>query len=146
MAKFAVVMAVLAAAGLGGAVALAQSSAPFFYDPQPRWAEDPETEVVCAAIEKECPGILNDGQIETVWGYIEMYDADGYLAGLRSVKSTGCKPLDEHLLLGHRHFRGAFSKPGVPDLDDIRAELAPGTSKDAVRIVKRGETQVGLGC
>ena len=65
---------------------------------------------------------------------------------MRSVKSTGCKPLDEHLLLGQRHFRGAFSKAGMPDLDDIKAELAPGTNKDAVRIVKRGETQVGMGC
>ncbi len=144
MTKIAVTIAL--AAGLAGAAALAQSTAPFFYDPQPRWTEDPETEVVCAAIEKECPGILKDGQIETEWGYIEMYDADGYLAGLRSVKSTGCKPLDEHLLLGHRHFRTAFSKPGQPDLDDIRAELAPGTNKDSVRIVKRGQTQVGLGC
>jgi len=136
----------IAAAGLAGAAALAQSAAPFFYDPQPRWAEDPETEEVCAAIARECPGLLKAGEIETNWGYVELYDPDGFLAGLRSVKSTGCKPLDEHLLLGHRQFRGAFSKPGVPDLDDIKAELAPGTNKDSVRIVKRGETQVGLGC
>lgn len=140
------IAATAAAIAMFGAAAVAQVGTPFFYDPQPRWAEDPETEVVCEAIVKECPGLLKDGEIETVWGYTELYDADGYLAGLRSTKSTGCKPLDEHLLLGHRHFRGAFSKPGVPDLDDIRAELAPGTSKDAVRIVKRGETQVGLGC
>jgi len=135
-----------AVAGLAGAAALAQNAAPFFYDPQPRWTERPETEEVCAAIVKECPGLLKDGEIETEWGYAELYDADGFLVGVRSVKSTGCKPLDEHLLLGQRHFRSAFSKPGVPDLDDIKAELAPGTSKDAVRIVKRGETQVGMGC
>jgi hypothetical protein len=133
-------------AGLVGAAALAQAAAPFFYDPQPRWVEDPETEVVCAAIVKECPALLKDGEIEAKWGYAELYDPDGFLAGVRSTKSTGCKPLDEHLLLGQRHFRNAFSKPGVPDLDDIKAELAPGTSKAAVRIVKTSETQVSIGC
>jgi hypothetical protein len=133
-------------AGLLGAAAPAQSVTPFFYDPQPRWAEDPETEVVCAAIIKECPGMLKDGEIETDWSYAELYDPDGFLVGVRSLKSTGCKPLDEHLLLGQRHFRGAFSKPNVPDLDDITAELAPGTNKSAVRIVKTGETQVSIGC
>jgi len=137
---------IIVAAGLAGAAALAEGAAPFFYDPQPRWAEDPETEVVCAAIAKECAGLLKDNEIEANWGYAELYDPDGYLVGVRSIQSTGCKPLDEHLLLGQRHFRGAFSKPGVPDLDDIKAELAPGTSKAAVRIVKRGETQVSIGC
>jgi hypothetical protein len=133
-------------AGLVGAAALAQNSTPFFYDPQPRWAERPETEEVCAAIVAECPGLLKEGEVETNWTYAELYDADGYLVGVRSLKSTGCKPLDEHLLLGQRHFRSAFSKAGTPDLDDITAELAPGTNKDAVRIVKTGETQVGMGC
>ena len=140
-----VAMAFVASA-LVGAAALAQGAAPFFYDPQPRWAEDPETEVVCAAIVKECVSLLKDGEIKADWGYAELYDPDGYLVGLRSLKSTGCKPLDEHLLLGQRHFRGAFSKAGVPDLDDIKAELAPGLNKDAVRIVKTGETQVSIGC
>ena len=145
MAKVKAAMAV-AGAGLIGAAALAQNVVPFFYDPQPRWAERPETEEVCAAIVAECPGLLKDGEVETGWSYAELYDTDGYLVGVRSVKSTGCKPLDEHLLLGQRHFRGAFSKAGVPDLDDIKAEIAPGTNKDSVRIVKRGETQVGMGC
>ena len=137
---------IMIAAGLVGATAVAQDARQFLYDPQPRWAERPETEEVCAAIVKECPGILKEGEVETDWGYAELYDADGYLVGVRSVKSTGCKPLDEHLLLGQRHFRSAFSKAGTPDLDDVTAELAPGTSKDNVRIVKTGETQVGMGC
>ncbi|HMI41282.1 MAG TPA: hypothetical protein VK485_08665 [Sphingomicrobium sp.] len=145
MGKVAVAIMVAAAALAGGA-ALAQGAAPFFYDPQPRWAEDPGTEVVCAAIARECVGLLKDGEIETNWGYAELYDPDGYLVGMRSTRSTGCKPLDEHLLLGQRHFRGAFRKAGTPDLDDITAELAPGASKSAVRIVKRGETQVSIGC
>ena len=70
------------------------------------------------------------------------YNADGMLVGLRSLQSTGCKPLDEHLLISHRHFATAFSEPGKPDLDDVTVELAPGTPKDAVRLVKRGSTQV----
>ena len=138
--------AIAAAIAVFGAAAVAQDATPFSYDPQPRWAERAETEEVCAAIVKECPGLLKEGEIETDWGYAELYDADGYLVGLRSVKSTGCKPLDEHMLLGQRHFRSAFSKAGITDLDDIKAELAPGTDKAAVRIVKRGETQVGMGC
>ena len=130
---------------LGGAAA-AQTARPFTFDPQPRWAEEPDTETVCKAIVAECAGALKDGSVEASWGYAELYDADGYLVGLRSVKSTGCRPLDEHMLLGHRKFRTTFSKDGAPELDDFRVELAPGTRKDAVRIVKQGETQVSMGC
>jgi hypothetical protein len=68
------------------------------------------------------------------------------LVGLRSLQSSGCKPLDEHLLLSHRHFAKTFSEPGKPDLDNFIVELAPGTPKDAVRLVKRGSTQVSIGC
>jgi hypothetical protein len=94
----------------------------------------------------ECSGQLKDGQIDSNWGYAELYNADGYLVGLRSLKTTGCKPLDEHMLLGQRHFVQVFTKAGEPDLDKITAELAPGTPKDAVRLVKRGTTQVSFGC
>jgi hypothetical protein len=120
--------------------------ASFDYSPQPRWAEDPETEVVCAAIRAECAGILNDGEIDTEWRYAELYDADGMLVGLRSLRSTGCKPLDEHLLLSQRHFRTVFTEAGKPDLDDITVELKPGTPRDSVRLVKQGSTQVSMGC
>ena len=68
------------------------------------------------------------------------------LVGLRSLNSTGCKPLDEHLLLGQRHFHTVFTKEGQPDLDDIAVELAPGTPRDAVRLVKWGSTSVPIGC
>lgn len=131
----------LAAVGIA-----AQTSRPFAYDPVPRWAEDPETEEVCKAVAAECAGKFPDGEIETNWGYAELYDADGYLVGLKTIASTGCKPLDEHLLLSHRHFRGAFSKDGEPELEGIAVELKPGTPKDSVRLVKKGETQVGIGC
>ena len=124
----------------------ADRPATFSYDPQPRWQEEPETGEVCAAIEKECAGFLKDGGIDTAWGYAEYYNADGYLVGLRSVKSTGCKPLDENMLLSHRHFVTVFSKDGAPDLDEITVELATGTNPDSVRVVKRSQTQVSIGC
>ena len=127
----------------GGAVAQHPS---FSYDPKPRWAEDPETEVVCEAVRAECKGVLKDGSIEADWTYGAVYDADGMLVGLRSLKSTGCKPLDEHLLLDHRHFLTVFTKPGQPDLDEVALELAPGTPKESVRMVKRDTLSVSFGC
>jgi len=132
--------------GSTAAMAVAQRPAGFAFDPQPRWAEEAETEQVCEAIAKECAAQLKDGSIEADWGYAELYDAGGYLVGLKSVKSTGCRPLDEHMLLGQRHFRTVFSKDGAPDLDGIAVELAAGTSRDSVRLVKQGETSVSMGC
>jgi hypothetical protein len=127
----------------GGAPAQPSS---FVYDPLPRWADDPDTEVVCAAIQAECAALLKKGEIDAEWTYAEVYDAGGMLVGLRSLKSTGCKPLDEHLLLDHRHFATVFTEPGKPDLDGVMVELAPGTSKDSVRLVKRGTTSITMGC
>jgi hypothetical protein len=135
--------AMIAAAALLGAAA---PPASFDYSPQPRWAEDPDTDVVCNAIRAECKSVLKDGEINVDWGYAALYNADGMLVGLRSLKSTGCRPLDEHLLLDHRHFLTVFTKPGEPDLDGITAELAPGTPKDAVRLVKRDTMSVSMGC
>jgi hypothetical protein len=135
---------IAALVALAGGAAAQPSS--FFYDPQPRWAEDPDTEVVCAAIRAECAGILKDGAVDAEWSYGELYDPDGRLVGLRSLQSTGCRPLDEHMLLGQRHFTQVFTKPGQPDLDGITAELAAGTPKASVRIVKRGSTSVSMGC
>jgi hypothetical protein len=127
----------------GGAAADAPA---FDFSPVPRWAEDPETDVVCSAVRAECPGRLKGDGIDAEWSYAELYDADGMLVGIHSLRSTGCKPLDEHLLLSHRHFRTMFSEAGKPDLDDIKVELAPGTAKSAVRLVKQGTTQVSFGC
>lgn len=133
-------------AGLLALTGVAYSPPDFAFDPKPRWADDPETEVVCAAIRAECAGQLKDGGIDAEWSYAELYDADGMLVGLRSLQSSGCKPLDEHLLLSHRHFATTFTEPGKPDLHGISVELAPGTPKNAVRLVKRGSTQVSIGC
>lgn len=139
-------IAALTAACFALAAMTADRPATFSFDPQPRWQEDPETEDVCKAIQSECSAQLKDGQIDADWGYAEYYNADGYLVGLRSLKSTDCKPLDEHMLLSHRHFVTVFSQDGAPDLDDIRVEVAAGTNPDSVRVVKRGETSVSIGC
>ena len=128
-------LAALLVSGFALAAMTADRPAAFSFDPQPRWQEDPETEDVCRAMESECSAQLKDGQIDADWGYAELYNADGYLVGLRSLKSTGCKPLDEHMLLSHRHFVTVFSQDGAPDLDDISVEVAPGTSAVSVRIV-----------
>ena len=141
-AGLAIFMAVAAAT----AALASDRPATFAFDPQPRWQEDPETEDVCRSMESECAAQLVEGQIDADWGYAELYNVDGYLVGLRSLKSTGCKPLDEHMLLSQRHFVTVFSKDGGPDLDEFSVELAPGTDPDAVRLVKRGETQVSIGC
>lgn len=120
--------------------------APFQFTPTPRWREEPETEALCAAIHKECPALSGKNDIDAEIGFDEIYDASGNLVGLRLTKSTGCKPLDESSLLGHRHFRLAFHRDGKPDLDDIHAEVAPGVNPDSVWIVKRDGTTLSLGC
>ena len=136
----------ITAAVLSLASGAAAQVSTFDYYPKLRWAEDPDTDVVCAAVRAECAAKLKDDGIEAEWGYAEVYDADGMLVGVHSLQSTGCKPLDEHLVLSHRHFVTVFSKPGQPDLDAITAELAPGTPKNSVRLIKRGSTQVSFGC
>jgi hypothetical protein len=135
---------IAAAVTLAGAAAAQPSS--FSFDPAPRWAEDPDTGVVCEAMRAECKAVLKDGEIDADWSYAALYDADGMLVGLRSTRSTGCKPLDEHLLLDHRHFLTLFTESGKADLDDISVELAPGTPKGSVRLVKRGDMSVSFGC
>jgi hypothetical protein len=136
----------LVAAAIGLMAMTADRPAGFTYDPQPRWTEDPETEDLCKAMQSECAAQLKDGQIDTNWRYAELYNADGYLVGLRSLGSTGCKPLDEHMLLSHRHFVTVFSEDGTPDLDNMKVEVAKGVDPESVRLVKTGETQVSIGC
>ena len=78
---------------IGGLLALtgAASAPDFSYLPQPRWAEDPDTPVVCAAMRAECAAQLKDGQIDAEWSYAELYNADDMLVGLRSTQvSIGC--------------------------------------------------------
>lgn len=139
------------AAALGlAAVALTAAAAGrpagFAYDPQPRWQVEAGTGEVCEAIAAECPGRIRDGAIEASFSYAEIYDADGYMVGLRAVESTGCKSLDEHMLLSHREFRQAFSKADSPDLEDISVETPPGVDRKSVRLVKAGDTQISIGC
>jgi hypothetical protein len=136
--------AVLLTAGSG--LAAAAGDAPFEFTPQPRWADEPETDALCEAIRKECPGAIKKGEVQADVGFDEIYDARGMLVGMRLTKSTGCKPLDEYSLVSHRHFWMAFHEDGKPDLDDIHAEVASGTDPAAVRIVKADGTNLGIGC
>jgi hypothetical protein len=137
--------AFLAAATATAAVASAKPGE-FFFSPVPRWQEEPETEDVCAAIRQECPSMMTSSDINADFGFDELYDASGSLVGLRMTRSTGCAPIDESTLLGQRQFKLAFHKPGVPDLDNTRMELANGVNPDDVRIVKASGTSLGLGC
>ena len=134
--------------GIAGAALMAAAERPagFTYDPVPRWAEEPETEQLCEAMARECAGLLKDGSIEAQWGYAESFNADGFLVGLRTTRSTGCRPLDEKMLLGQRHFATVFSKGGAPDLENLAVETAPGIDRQGVRLVKQGETTVSIGC
>jgi hypothetical protein len=130
--------------------ALAADPPPFTFSPEPRWKsgpnEEPETDEVCAAIKRECPGIKDVSNINADFGFDALYDVDGNLAGMRMTKSTGCTPLDESLLLSQRKFILAFHKDGQQDLDNIHAEVAPGVDRGSVRIVKKDGTSVSLGC
>ncbi len=139
------VAAVLLAVGGSGLAAGAAGNG-FQFTPQPRWDKDPETGELCAAVAKECPGMIKKGEIQAEIGFDELYDVRGMLVGLRLTKSTGCKPLDEETLLSHRDFRMDFHSDDKPDLDDIHAELAPGTNPASVRIVKADGTSISVGC
>lgn len=134
-------MAVMAAG-----LAVPSWAAPFEFTPVPRWPEEPETEVKCAAVKAECPALAGKDTIEVEVGYDELYDADGMLVGLRLTKSTECKPLDEALLLSQRRFKLVFHKDGVPDLDNIHVEVRNGVKAEDVRVVKSNGTNLSLGC
>lgn len=132
---------------IGGAAALAAQQGAFEFQPQPRWAEEQETEIVCEAMRNECAATMKDGGMDVDWSYELVFDADLKLVGVRNVQSTGCKPLDEHLLLGQRKWVGTFANKDGRDLDeDITVALAPGTPKQSVRILKQGTTSVSFGC
>jgi hypothetical protein len=113
----------------------------------PRWQAEPENEVLCEAMRRECPDMAALPEVGTSVEYDEIYDADGVLVGMRMTRGSSCAPLDESLLVGRREFRADFHRPGEPDLDDgIRLELRPGVDRAAVRIVKPVEMQVAMGC
>lgn len=139
----------IAAAGiLVSATALAaQAGTDFFFDPVPRWQEEPEIEAVCEAMRRDCPAMGRLADIRTSMEYDQIYDVGGRLVGLRMTRSTGCRALDEATLLGQRRFITTFSREGEPDLnDDLRVELAPGIDPAGVRMVKSVEMTIGTGC
>ena len=143
--------AILVGSSLAGAAAYDWEGQGFFYSPVPRWTFDPEKDLdlgesVCPAIRKECPGI-NADQMDLSFAYDELYYANGRLAGIRLTKGSGCRPLDEAVVLGQREFRATFSKPGQPDLDDIQLEVGDTVDKAKVRIVRHVDNlQYSAGC
>jgi hypothetical protein len=137
----------VAISALGMAAALAaQNAVGFEFSPVPRWSKEPETEELCKAIIAECPA-FKSGDIDASMGLDELYDARGFIAGVRVTRSTGCKPLDESIILGRKEFRQRFEEGGKPSLDDYRLELRPGTDPAAARIVRHTDNlQIGMGC
>lgn len=121
-------------------------AAEFAFTPVPRWAEEPETEVLCAAVRAECSQFAGKTEIETEVSYDEIYDVNGMLSGIRMTRASGCAPIDEHLLLSQRRFKMAFHKPDRSDLDGIYLETLPGVDPAKVRIVKPSGTNFSLGC
>jgi hypothetical protein len=141
----------LAALAVPAALTAAGDPARFDFDPVPRWpiaadGSDHELDEACPAIRQECPGLAPFDSIEKDIAFDDLYDKDGMLVGVHLTKSTGCKPLDEHLMLGERHFRLVFRQEGKPDLDDMRMSLAPGVNPDDVRMVKATRTTANVGC
>ena len=135
-------------AALISATALAaQAGGDFFFDPVPRWQEEPDTHDVCEAIRRDCPAMGRLTDIRTTMEYDEIYDVGGRLIGLRMTRSSGCPALDESTLLGQRRFRASFSREGQSDLgEDLRVELSTGVDPAGVRIVRTTEMNIGLGC
>jgi hypothetical protein len=144
-----VMMLLLALAGAASAHPVRAQPAPasgFEFRPTPRWSEEPETSQFCAAVRKECPALARKPSVDVEFSYERLYDASGRLVGVRSVKSTGCAPIDEDLLVSERHSVEVFRHPGRPDLEGIRVEGPPGAKLDGVRIVQGKSTTYSLEC
>ena len=141
---------ILAGSSLAGAAAYEWEGAGFFYSPVPRWAYDPKQDLdfgekVCPEIRRECPG-LDASDINVEVAYDELYYANGRLAGVRMTKGSGCRPLDEAIVLGNREFRGKFERDGMVT-DDVKLELGDGVDKAKVRIVKEvASSTFAAGC
>ena len=135
---------ILAALMATGSALAAQGGADFFFSPVPRW-QAPDTDAVCAAVLRECGSRMRSDEISGEFGYDALYDARGMLRGLRMTRSTGCAPLDEHLLLSQRR-EGTFFRSAGPDLPGFSIEGPRGVSLDNVRIVKAEVTGINLGC
>jgi hypothetical protein len=120
----------------------AQESAPatFSFSPMPRWTEEPENEMVCQAVKKECPKAWKSRQDAFKIGYDLMYDAKGVVSGMRITSSSACKPVDEYYQFFKRSM--LFS----PRLEGLWLELAPSVKPEDVRIVKSDITNFSYSC
>jgi hypothetical protein len=125
----------------------AQSAGLFEFSPTPRWAKESENAELCAAIRAECPAMAAKGSIDASMAIDELHDVKGKLAGIRLTRSSGCKPLDEAMMVRRKEFHQGFEERGTPTLSDVTAELKPGTDPASVRLVRRVDNfQIGMGC
>jgi hypothetical protein len=129
-------LAVLLPASAVGEAAMS----PFSYSPAPRWEGEPENELVCKAVKKECPKVWKKKQEEFQIGYELMYDANGAVSGMRITQSSECKPVDEYYQMFKRSM--LFS----PKLEDIRIEMADGVKPEDIRIIKSDSTNFSFNC
>jgi hypothetical protein len=140
-------MALIAGLACAGTALAAQAGGTFTYAPMtPRWQAAPDDDVLCAAVRRECAAQMHGDTIGGEFYYDALYDARGFLVGIRVTHPTGCAPLDESLLLSERHRMSMFSSAGRPDLAEVRLEGPPGTSLDGIRMVKGEQSGMQLGC
>jgi hypothetical protein len=112
----------------------------FSYSPAPRWDGEPESDLVCKAVKKECPIVWKKKQEEFQIGYELLYDVSGTVSGMRITRSSDCKPVDEYYQMFKRSM--LFS----PKLEDIRVELAEGVKPQDIRIIKSDSTNFSFNC
>jgi hypothetical protein len=129
-------LGVLLSATAGGEEGVAS----FSYSPTPRWDGEPEGDMVCKAIKKECPQAWKKKQDEFEIGYELLYDVNGSVSGMRITRSSDCKPVDEYYQMFKRSM--LFS----PKLEDIRVELAEGVKPQDIRIIKSDSTNFSFNC
>lgn len=132
-------IALAAVSCLSGSPASADPE-PFAFSPLPRWTAEPENDQLCQAVKKECADIWKKRQEEFQIDYELLYDSNGAIVGMRIVKSSTCKPVDEYYQIFKR--ATLFN----PKLTDTHVELAPSVKPEDVRIVKSDSTSFTVHC
>ena len=130
-----------------GTALAAQTGGAFFFSPVPRWTADPGTDTICDTVRRECAATLSRaGNISREAQYDELYDARGFLRGVRLTHGTGCPALDEYAVFGARRFIQGTTRAGEPELTEYRAEGPTGANLDGVRIVRHNATALSIEC
>jgi hypothetical protein len=140
-------MFVLASMLTAGTALAAQAGNDFLFSPIPRWPDEPELDAVCAAMRQECPGIVpRSGDVNGDVEFDELFDSTGRLRGIRVTNSSGCRALDEYVVVSMRHYTNAMHREGQTDLGEYSLETPAGISPEGVRVVHHNRTSNNLGC